>query len=452
MRIIAEDGSVDPAIRQAAAVHFKNTIKKGWDDEEAIAISVADRTTIKSHLVQLMCTTPPQIQAQLSESISLIAAADYPQQWENLLPELVAQFQSPDMNVVVGVLKTANSIFKSFRYVERSDALYAVIKYTLEGVQAPLLALFKQLGQAVEALASDANQLRPRMEALRLINRIFYSLNYQDLPEFFEDHMEEWMSDFGKYLQYKNPVLEDEDEETEPSPIDKLQTAIIANLALYADKDEEPFLPYLPNFTTLVWNLLMNVSNKTKHDALAVGSIRFLASLLAKSMHRNLFQEQSILEQIVVKIVIPNLYFRESDEERFEDDPREYIVTEVEGSDSETRRKCSQDLLRAMCRQFELETTAICGGHVATMLNDYAKDPNGQWRAKDAAVGGLMFAVDPNVENNISLSSYTGSSHDGHCHSEGVVAGCLRGQQWRERHGFLPITYLTRAQGHEPYE
>lgn len=108
--------SSDDAVRQAAAVHFKNLIKRGWDphanedtgtNDSGIVLSPDDRTTIKSHLVQLMCTVPPQIQSQLSESISLIAAVDYPQQWQNLLPDLVQQFSSTDPTVVVGVLTTA---------------------------------------------------------------------------------------------------------------------------------------------------------------------------------------------------------------------------------------------------------------------------------------------------------------------------------------------------------
>ena len=333
-----------------------------------------------------MCTVPSQIQSQLSESISLIAAVDYPQQWANLLQELVQQFNSTDPSVLIGILKTANSIFKRFRYVARSDELYTVIHYTLQGIQAPLLATFKMLGQAVDATPNDRTRLTTHFEALRLISRIFFSLNYQDLPEFFEDNMEAWMTDFGKYLSYKNPVLVDEDEEDEPSAIDKLQVAIIQNLSLYADKDEEAFQMFLPKFTELVWNLLLTTTSLPKHDTLATTSIRFLSGLVQKEIHKGLFQSPDILRQIVLNIVIPNLMFRESDEERFEGDPREYILTEVEGSDSESRRKCSLDLLRSMCRHFEAETTQICQEHVGNMLTEYTKDPNGKWTAKDAAV------------------------------------------------------------------
>ena len=258
-----------------------------------------------------MVSVPKDIQAQISEAISLIAKVDYPAQWDNLLPELVQQFGSSDPTVVIGVLKTADGIFKRFRYVGRSDELYSVIKYTLERIQAPLLNLFIETGKAVEAFANDPAQLTPRLECLRIMSRIFYSLNYQDVPEFFEDHSSEWMGQFSKYLQYTNPCVTDADEETEPGPIDTLQSAIIQNLDLYASKDEEFFMPFLGDFTKLVWNLLMTVTSYTKHDTLATTSIRFLSSLVAKLMHKALFQDEGTLREIVLKIVIPNLMFRE---------------------------------------------------------------------------------------------------------------------------------------------
>lgn len=359
------------------------------DDRQGIVISPDDRNTVKSHLVELMCTVPPKIQAQVSESISLIAAVDFPEKWQNLLPELVHKMNSPDLSVVNGCLNTANSIFKRFRHVQRSDELYAVLIYVLKHIEQPLLAMFVQTGQAIEAYKNDVQQLVPRFESLRLMCRIFLSLNFQDLPEFFEDHMKEWMDEFAKYLQYQNPLLVDESEETDPSPVDKLQAAIIENLKIYADKDEEPFIPFLPQFTSLVWNRLVSLTAYQKHDTLVTTSIKFLSSLVEKRMHNDLFKEEATLQQIVSAIVIPNLMVREVDEEKFEDDPQEFILTEIEGSDSESRRKCSRDLLRAMCRQFEAQTTTICTQHISEMLAEFSRDSN-KWQAKDTAVSALQ--------------------------------------------------------------
>ncbi len=356
------------------------------DGTDGITISEQDRNLIKSHLVELMCTVPPQIQAQCSEAIGLIAKVDFPAKWDNLLPELVQKFNSPDPNIVAGVLVTANSIIKRFRYVPRSDDLYRDILYVLQRLQAPLLTLFKTTGAAVDACKNDLQQLRPRLAALRTMCRIYFSLNWQELPEYFEDHMDEWMTEFAKYLEYNNPILIDNDEELEPSLVDILQTAIIENLELYANKDEEPFMPYLGKFTSLVWNLLLKVSSYPKHDTLATTSIKFLSSLVSKLMHKDLFKDEATLRQIIAKIVIPNLMIREVDEERFEDDPQEYILGDMEGNDTDSRRKCSQALLKAMCRQFETETTVICSEHITSMLNEYQTDITNKWAAKDVAV------------------------------------------------------------------
>ena len=232
LRVVSGAPSGDPnaaadlPVRQAAAVHFKNMVKGGWAPDEdddggrglRYVIPESDRSLIKDNLVSLMCTVPPRLQSQCSESIAIIASSDFPARWDNLLGDLMSKFSDPDWYVVNGVLLTANSILKRFRYVQRSDALYADILYVLQRLQEPLTRLFVGITSRLDGAeaAGDVAGLVAQLSALRSINRIFYSLNYQDLPEFFEDHMGEWMAGFAKLLQYTNPILVDEDEEMQP--------------------------------------------------------------------------------------------------------------------------------------------------------------------------------------------------------------------------------------------
>ena len=58
----------------------------------------------------------------------------------------------------------------------------------------------------------------------------------------------------------------------------------------------------------------------------------------------------------------------------------------MEGSETVSRRRCSQELLKAMCRQFEAETTVLCGEHITKMLAEFSADPVHKWAAKDTAV------------------------------------------------------------------
>jgi len=65
LRVVSTTSSArnDGAIRQSAAVYFKNMVKKGWvpdeDDAKQFIIPDSDRTLIKDNLVSLMCTVPP---------------------------------------------------------------------------------------------------------------------------------------------------------------------------------------------------------------------------------------------------------------------------------------------------------------------------------------------------------------------------------------------------------
>ena len=45
---------------------------------------------------------------------------------------------------------------------------------------------------------------------------------------------------------------------------------------------------------------------------------------------------------------MPNIYFRENDEETFEDEPIVYVRSDLEGSDFDSRRKSATDFLREL--------------------------------------------------------------------------------------------------------
>lgn len=63
-------------------------------------------------IVQLMLNCPEKLQLQLSEAVSIMAAHDFPQNWESLISDLVTKLSPTDYRVNAGVLQTLHSIFK----------------------------------------------------------------------------------------------------------------------------------------------------------------------------------------------------------------------------------------------------------------------------------------------------------------------------------------------------
>ena len=380
--------NVDLPTRQAGSIAFKNFIKKSWD---GTLIPDGDKATVKQHILTLMCSTPPQIMRQLSEGLRIMAEVDFPKKWQELLPELIQKLKANmnDMNVVNGVLETANSIFKRFRYVQKSDALFLDLKYVLEGFAEPMLQLFTHLvaqaSQAVQANAA-AGAVEPFLSALRTLARIFFSLNWQDLPEYFEDHLAEWMKFHSDFLGFTCPAIDRNAIDEEASAVERLQSALIENVALYAEKYEEEFQPHMQTFTNGIWGLLTTLRPIPRFDVVINSAMKFLTSVVKKPWHKDLFADQGTQVAICEKIVVQNIMLRDTDEEDFEDNPIEYLRRDIEGSDSDTRRRGACDLVQGLCVHYQQSVTSICGNYVNTLLEQYRANPGQEWKKKDAAI------------------------------------------------------------------
>ncbi|KAL0347719.1 UNVERIFIED_CONTAM: Exportin-2 [Sesamum calycinum] len=298
LRLFAEPSVHD--LRQSAAVNFKNHLKAHWAPK-------------------------PNDPLQLSEALTIIGKHDFPKAWPILLPELVATLdklsQANDYVSVNGVLTAINSLFEKFRYQFKTNELLLDLKYWLDSFAKALLEVFKRnagfIDQAVGSRAVDVSVLKSYVESQRLCCRIFYSLNFMELPEFFEDRMDEWMIEFNKYLTVKYS-LEDSGND---------------GLALV---DELP--------AAVLWGLLAVASNSSSREKLTVTAIKFLTTV-SMSVHHTLFARDDILQQICQSIVIPNVMLRDEDEELFEMNYVEFIRRDIEGSDLDTRRRIACELL-----------------------------------------------------------------------------------------------------------
>lgn len=384
---LIDKNNYDNTIRVAAAIVFKNYIKRNWPIEEdgVDRIHMADRVSIKNLIVNLMLKSPEAIQKQFSDAVSIIGKYDFPEKWPTLIPEMVEKFATGDFHVINGILRTAHSLFKRYRYEFKSQKLWEEIKHVLENFARPLTDLFVATIELTQKHASDVQALRVIYGSLVLICKVFYSLNYQDLPEFFEDNMPIWMPNLLRLLQVDVPNVDDGDDDN-PGLMERLRTEICECVSLYALKYEEEFLPYSSGFVTAVWNILLATTQKAKYDMLVSNALMFLAKVAEKNCYKGLFEDPSTLSSICEKVVIPNMEFRESDMEIFEDNPDEYVRRDIEGSDVDTRRRAACDLVKSLSQHFEDKMMNIFGQYVQLMLEKYSASGGAEWRGKDAAV------------------------------------------------------------------
>lgn len=392
---------IDEQIRQAAAVSFKNYLKARWAPVARRSENVPlpdpipdnEKKQIKDNIVPLMLSASPRIQAQLSEALVVIGKHDFPRQWTELLPMLNSMLQKAlseggNYAAINGILGTANSLFKKFRHGYGTNDLRLDLRYCLDNFAVPLLQLFSQTGTLIESSVSSgapAANLKPLFESQRLCCRIFYSFNFQELPDLFEDNMELFMNVFVKYLTTPYPALEHGGGDG-LALVDNLRAAICEILTLYVERTEEAFERYVGEFERTVRNLLVTVSATTGHDHLAITAIKFLTMVSTMAHHYKLFTDDASLEQICGSIVIPNVMLSEEDEELFEFNYIDFIRKDMEGSDVDTKRRAACELLKGIATHYREKVAPMVSNVIQTMLARCAENPAGNWKYKDSAI------------------------------------------------------------------
>ncbi|CAO3609832.1 unnamed protein product [Mucor hiemalis] len=351
----------------ASAVYFKNYVKRHWvRDNEEVADKIAeqDRKEIKNQIVQLMITVPEKLQLQISDALALIAASDFPEKWENLLPELISKLSPTDYRVnndgdqplevtICSWILSKNEANALHRRVDRENS-------------------------------NDKAALQVLARSLVLLIKIYYDLNCQDLPEFFEDNLPVFVQFFQKYLVYHNPLLVTDDEEEE-GPLEQIKTGICYILELYSSRYEDAF-PQLDQFVPVVVALLNNAGPEPKYDALVCKAFSVLSVVVKNERLSHLFADPNNLNNICEKIALPNIGLRLVDEELFEDNPIEYIRRDLEGSDTDTRRRAAADFIRGLLERFEAPVTKIMSEYVGRYLQTYSTNPKGNWKDKNIAI------------------------------------------------------------------
>ncbi|KAF7551675.1 hypothetical protein G7Z17_g4815 [Cylindrodendrum hubeiense] len=379
---IVSSASLPTKTRLAAALAFKNFIRTNYVDEEGNYKLPQDEVlTIKERLIGLMIESPSNIQAQLGDAISVIADSDFWRRWDTLTQELVNRFSATDPKVNVGVLEVAHSIFARWRPLFRTDELYMEINHVIETFGQAFIQLLVTTDKKISESSDKKEALHGWFETLDLQIKILNDMSCHDLPPIFEENLASISELFHKYLTYSNPLLETDDE-TETSIVDTVKADICEVLELYTVKYDEDFSKYCQPFIEKAWNLLSSTGIETKYDIIVSKALHFLTAVASTKEHSGIFNSEEVLTQIVEKVILPNVGLRESDMELFEDEPIEFIRRDLEGSDTDSRRRSATDFLRKLQEKFEAPVTTV----VSKYITHYLSQDKSDWRAKDTAI------------------------------------------------------------------
>ena len=312
-------------------------------------------------------------------------------QWESLLPSLVQNINLENLDRTITILGCLNTIFKKYRYESRTDRLFAEIKFVLQSFAPTYFQIYRLLDERLDREAAEKNKLA-LLKCIFLMNRIFYSLNFQDLPEFFEDKMRSFVGFFAKYLelnmQISHSSCQDDDEE---GPLEKLRVSVLQNINLYVSKYAEDF-PFIEQFVQAAWRVLGGLSTATKYDPLASASMLLLETVSKQFTFKHLFADEAFLGSIVERILLPNILLRPQDIEFFEDEPLEWVRKDAEGGSSagsasagDSRRASATELVKGLLTFHQAVLLPLLLGQVTKLLQ-VSSQSTSNWKYKDAAI------------------------------------------------------------------
>ncbi|KAG8818027.1 importin-alpha export receptor [Serendipita sp. 399] len=186
---ITLDGGQDRAIRLAAGIYLKNIARKRWvqdPEDDTAPIAEEDKARLRQHLIPAMISlsqpADKALRAQIAESVSLVAAVDFPSQWPNLFDELVASLSPTALHQTLSILETAHSICNPWRSAMRDNTLYSTINLVLERFAAPFLEVFRTVWVIVSGGAYSSVGDDPLIaQSMRLLSTTIKSGQYKSI-------------------------------------------------------------------------------------------------------------------------------------------------------------------------------------------------------------------------------------------------------------------------------
>lgn len=392
LRIVC-NANVEESVRQIASIKFKNSITKGWEyHDDYMEVPEELKPTLRAQMIDVMCSVPHKLQAQISEAVRVMALKDFPDQWPDLLSSLVKKMAtSTNPAIIIGALKTSHEILKQFRQMTDSNANKFKLQTALTQFAEPVTQFFKKVEKMALSQMKNKESLKSLYEALTLMCEIFYSFNSFTIPQYFEENLAPWMAPFRNFISTKEnlgDVFAEPNNREVITERERLRTSIISCVSIYAERYEEEFKPYFSTFLNEIVKLLMSTQLHSRYDEMVINGLNFLGKAVMKKANKQIFQSPSTLRSMIQSVVYPNLMMHQYDVNEFEDNPEEFIRRDIEGSDKFTRRKASRDLLRNMRHHFDVEVTDLVLQVIQNLLAKYKANPSIQanWIGKETAL------------------------------------------------------------------
>ena len=392
------------ALRVSVCVFLKNYISDYFYDSSYNAIlnknKIMDESSknyFKENILELMLNAENELLPHIIEMVKIIVqgANGYLIIWPKLMDFIGDILNKHDSSKSRHIYNLITKIIKRYHIESKSDSLFREIIYTMDKICKPMTDDAINIIKYFNSYNSNNNNDEVMLQCLQMMNKImsiFYSLNYQDFPEFFEDHLNEWITILNDTLLLPNKTGEINNN-ISPSLrglILKVKAKTLKNINLYYSNYYEDIEKYAQDLCGSVWTLMCKSKTiSDNYSKLMKELLDFFKSGFQMGKINNLKIEQ--LNQIFEYIILPNLSLSSKEKEDFQENPVEFLKIEFEEYDMSSNKYFSINLLQIINNNFPDVNKMIISPKIIQLLNEYNSDKSKNWNKKLLAIN-LLFA------------------------------------------------------------
>lgn len=344
---ILSTADVNIGVKKAAAVFFKNRISRHWnrsDDNSDEKIDDDERPIIKDRLLPTLVSVDHALRNQLVPVLSTIIAGDYPKKWPNLVETAVQLLYAQNLDSAYTGLLCFAEICRTYRWImneERKELDQLIVSH------------FPTLLTVADTLLKEDSP--DAGEMTKLILKTYKFVTYHDLPLPLQtqEAITSWAGFHVSVINKSLPkyVANMDDYERTLDPWVKCKKWAYANLyrlfTRYASHSLSKKFAYTQfnnffseNFVPQLLNLYLSQIDQWCNKQLWISdeSLYYLINFLENAVTQKKTWPfiKPHFELLVSHFIFPLLCPSDDTLDRFENDPQEYIHTNLDIYDEST--------------------------------------------------------------------------------------------------------------------
>ena len=389
-------------LRISACAFLKNYISDYFYDSSNNAIlnkhKIMDensKTHFKENILPLMLNVENSLLPNIMEMIKIIVqnANGYLIIWPKLMNFIGEILNKHDLSKSKHIYQLITKVIKRYHIESKSEPLFREIINTMKYICQPMTDDALKIMNFFNNYNQSNTNNEVMKECLLTINKImsiFYSLNYQDFPEFFEDHLKEWITILNDVVLLPNKTSKTNT--IDPSLkelVSKVKAKTLKNINLYYSNYYEDVEEYVNQFCSTVWTLMCASKISDSYSKLMKELLDFFKWGFQMQRIKNLSMEQ--LNQIIENIILPNLTMTDTERDDYMDNPLEFLKIEFEEYDMSSNKYYSINLLQLIISNYPDVNKQIIAPKINYFLSEYNKDKKKHSYKKIMAIN-LLFA------------------------------------------------------------